>query len=409
MARRIATGMMLLCFLTSYTQSLTAPNIFLDCKTNCYFTHIRTELSYVNFVRDRQQADVFLLLTSLRTGSGGEEYTLESTGYNAFADQTDTLTFYIDAVSTDGEIQDIISRNIESILIPYLLKTDLRSLLTVRREELPETAVVSPEYDPWRSWLFEFGGNFWYSAVEAVEDISVSGRMNISKVTDAHKFNTRVSYNFNESKFKLEEDSVFVSVQRSMYTSILYVKSITDHLSVGGRFNVWNNTFSNYELGVSLRPAVEYNLYPYQEATRNQFTFQYSIGPSYNDYVDSTIFNLEEEWLWSHDIEIDYIMLEDWGTVRIGLDYANYLHDWSLLSLSFRPRVSWNITRGLNFNVSAEVSLFRNQRNIVKENISTEEQLLRIKQLGSNYEYSFGVGLSYRFGSTYNNVVNTRF
>ncbi len=389
--------------------SWTAPNVFLDCKTRCYLSHIRTQLNYVNFVRDRQEADIYMLLTSLRTGSGGLEYTLESTGHEEFEGINDTLTFFVDAVSTDGERQNVVTQYVESALIPYLLKSEMRPFITVDRRAVPVTGVVTPEYDPWKSWLFEMRANFWFSSVEAVDDIDLSGRLTASKVTDEHKFNARFNYNFNQSKFKLEDDSVFVSIQRSMWSRVLYVKSITDHLSVGGWANVWNNTFSNYALGISAKPAVEYNLFPYQEATRRQFTFRYSIGPSYNDYVDSTIYNLTEEWLWSHDLEIDYVMLENWGTVRMGLDYSNFLHDWSLLSLSFRPRVNWNVSKGLNVNISAELSLFRNQRNIVKDDISTEEQLLRIKQLGSNYAYSFGFGISYRFGSTYNNIVNTRF
>ena len=69
-----------------YGQNLagSAPNVFLDCQTRCYLSHIRTQLNYVNFVRDRQEADIYMFLTSLRTGSGGLEYTLESTGFGDF-------------------------------------------------------------------------------------------------------------------------------------------------------------------------------------------------------------------------------------------------------------------------------------------------------------------------------------
>lgn len=386
------------------------PHVFLDCKTHCYFEHVRAEIDYVNFVRHRQEADIHILLTRLRTGSNGIEYTLATSGRGRFEGIADTVSFYGDPNITDNERQNLIVRNIESALIPYLVKTDMRRFMFLDKSALPrEGTIVNSEEDPWNSWLFEVGGNFWFSSVETSDDIAASGRINVSRVTDKQKFNARYNFNYNESNFHFEDDSTFQSIRRSMSTRILYVHSISDHWSVGGWANIWSNTFSNYDLGVSLRPSVEYNLFPYAEATRRQFTFQYTIGPSYNNYVDTTIFDETEEWLVSHNLEVDYIRLEEWGTVRISLDYSNYLHDWSLLSLSLRPRVSWNIVKGLNLNVEAGVSLFRNQRNIVKADISKEDQLLRIKELGTDYAYNFSIGLSYRFGSVYNNVVNTRF
>jgi len=38
-----------------------------------------------------------------------------------------------------------------------------------------------------------------------------------------------------------------------------------------------------------------------------------------------------------------------------------------------------------------------------------EEVLLRLRELQSGYEVSFDIGLSYRFGSIFNNIVNPRF
>jgi len=386
------------------------PFVFLDCKTHCYFDHIRTEIDYVNFVRNRQDADIHMFLTRLRTGSNGSEYTLITSGRGRFEEVSDTLSFYGHANITDHERQNLMARNIEHALIPYLIKTDLRQFIRFDRAAIPrEGTIVNSEEDPWNSWLFEFGGNFWFSSVETVDDISASGRMNVSRVTDLQKFNARINLNYNQSNFHFEDDSTFQSVQRSSSARVLNVHSLNEHWSIGGWLRTWSNTFSNYEFGISLRPAVEYNLFPYAEATRRQFTFLYSIGPSYNNYVDSTIFDKTEEWLFSHSLEIDYIRLENWGTIRVSLDYSNFIHDWSLLALSLRPRVSWNIVKGLNLNMEAGVSLFRNQRNIVKSDISREEQLLRIKELGTDYAYSFSFGLSYRFGSVYNNVVNTRF
>jgi len=40
---------------------------------------------------------------------------------------------------------------------------------------------------------------------------------------------------------------------------------------------------------------------------------------------------------------------------------------------------------------------------------SLEEILLRRRELETSYYYYFSIGLSYTFGSIYNNVVNPRF
>src|SRR5207253_3154546 len=52
-----------------------APRVFLDCQF-CDFDYIRTEITFVNYVRDRKEAQVHILITTQPTGSGGDEYTL---------------------------------------------------------------------------------------------------------------------------------------------------------------------------------------------------------------------------------------------------------------------------------------------------------------------------------------------
>ncbi len=56
-----------------------APKVFIDC-WRCDRDYIRTEITYVNYVRDRKDADIHLLVTDQGTGSGGREYTLAFIG-----------------------------------------------------------------------------------------------------------------------------------------------------------------------------------------------------------------------------------------------------------------------------------------------------------------------------------------
>ena len=49
--------------------------VFLDCHV-CDFDFMRTEINFVDYVRDRQDAQVHILVTNQPTGGGGTEYTL---------------------------------------------------------------------------------------------------------------------------------------------------------------------------------------------------------------------------------------------------------------------------------------------------------------------------------------------
>jgi hypothetical protein len=59
--------------------------------------------------------------------------------------------------------------------------------------------------------------------------------------------------------------------------------------------------------------------------------------------------------------------------------------------------------------VEGNASRIRDQISLPRRGATPEEVLLRLRQLQSGYEVSFSVGLTYSFGSLFNNVVNPRF
>ncbi|MBI2403391.1 MAG: hypothetical protein HYV20_11800, partial [Gemmatimonadetes bacterium] len=87
--------------------TLEALNVFLDCQTfHCDFDHFRREISFVNWVRDRQDAHVHILGTSQQTGGGGREFTFAFIGLRQFADRGDTLRYVSRNTDTQTEIRD---------------------------------------------------------------------------------------------------------------------------------------------------------------------------------------------------------------------------------------------------------------------------------------------------------------
>jgi hypothetical protein len=64
-----------------------ALRVFLDCNS-CDFDFLRREIPFVNYVRDRKDAELHILVTTQPTGGGGTEYTFKFIGLGRF-DQVD--------------------------------------------------------------------------------------------------------------------------------------------------------------------------------------------------------------------------------------------------------------------------------------------------------------------------------
>ncbi|TAK50593.1 MAG: hypothetical protein EPO28_00010 [Saprospiraceae bacterium] len=403
----------LLCFHSSAiaqtTASESAPKVFFDCQTLCYWDHIRSELSYLDFMRDRQNADVYLLLTSLTTGSDGTQWTLTLNGLDRFEGMTDTLVFFTGADATDGQLQNLQVEKIQMALLPFILKTSLAGRVQVHiTKDTAANGTSNTKPDPWDYWVFSLGGELHLNGEESFASLNAKSFLSVNRVTDYDKLGFSVDYNYSRNRFSLEEED-FISKIRQLSVWTIYVHSISDHWSLGGFASIYNSTVANIDFSTSLRPAIEYNVFPYAQATKRQFTFLYNIGPFFNNYADTTIFNVERQWFVRQDMEVDFRQIQEWGTLNIGIEFANYLHDWSLLALTFNPEIGWNIFRGFNLNMGGEISLVRNQLNIRKGSATNEEVLLQLRDIGTNYQYQFYMGISYRFGSLTSNVVNTRF
>ena len=110
-----------------------------------------------------------------------------------------------------------------------------------------------------------------------------------------------------------------------------------------------------------------------------------------------------------HSLSSSYSTRQTWGNVSLGVSGQQYLHDVSFYNLNFFGGTSINVARGLSLNFNGNYSMVRDELNIAKRNLSTEEVLLRQQQLATSYRYFTSFGLSYRFGSAVQNVVNPRF
>ena len=80
--------------------------------------------------------------------------------------------------------------------------------------------------------------------------------------------------------------------------------------------------------------------------------------------------------------------------------------DFHKNNLSFSGAISTKIARGLNFAVWGHYSFNRNQINIRKGDASIDQILARNREILSSFDYDLGIGISYRFGSKNNNLID---
>lgn len=381
-----------------------ALKVFLDCPF-CDDDYIRREISFVNYVRDRKVADVHIMVTSQRTGSGGREYVIHLLGQNGYTRFSDTLVY---VSMTDNTRDETRSGQVETMkmgLMPFVSKTPLSKFIKIDYKPPVKEEVVE---DKWNQWVFRtrLSGNL--NGQKSFNYDRISGSFSAGKVTPDWKIDFDLDYRVSNDEFDTG-DSITKSSIKSKSFDGLIVKSLGEHWSVGGRFDLSSSTYRNYKLSGLVYPGIEFNLFPYSESTRKQLLILYSLGISYNIYQDSTIYNKIEESLLGHNLNIAMKFTQKWGSIYASIDWTNYFHDWSKNNLSSFISLNIRVAKGLQIGFGGGASIIHDQLSLVKGGASTEEILLRRKELETSYSYFTNFSVSYTFGSIYNNVVNPRF
>src|SRR6056297_1400630 len=383
--------------------------LFLDCDF-CDETFIRQEMPYLDHVRDREVADVHVLVTREDTGSGGEARIIDVIGLGKFDGQNFSTVFNTPADVTEAEERNGFLRTLEAALVPYLMQSPLRDRLRVDIAPSEADAVEPTQIteDPWDQWTIEIYADGSADFESQQRSFDTRYGVYVSRVTEDWKLQFRPFFNYNYDRFEREEGTITNSARRDGFTSYA-VRSITPHWSVGAYGDVLTSTFSNVDWRYRYMGALEWSLFPYREANRRQLTVAYRLGASHITYRDTTIYNEIEQVLPQHLLNAGYEVVQPWGGIEIGVNASQYLDDLSFYSLQFNAEFEVRVTRGLSVEIGGFLELIHDQINLPKGSADLEEVLLRRRQLETNYEAGISFGLRYRFGSLLNNVVNTRF
>ena len=387
--------------------------VYLDC-FDCFPQFLRDEITFVDFVRQPQDAEVHLLSRSQETGGGGREVILRFVGRGRFEGHDHDLRALTIASDTESTRREVVFRTVAVGLLDYVAHDGIPAgvKLTLSSDASTDDASTERE-DPWNHWVFSVRGDSWYERDERRSDRTLRLTFGADRVTDAWKMTIGGRVNQNLQTFLLnqgEPDESELEVNRRDRNLTAFVaRSLGPHWSAGVRGRVASSTFSNNQFTAGGAAALEYNIFPYADYASRQIRVGYEIGADRVRYDEVTVFDKLEETLGRHELSVRVEQRQTWGSVFGGVEFSQYLHDFSKYRLQVSGSTSIRLARGLSVTVSGDASRVRDQISLPRRDATSEEVLLRVRQLQSGYDVGVRVGLTYSFGSLFNNIVNPRF
>lgn len=406
----------------SLTLQSQAIRVFLDCQgraRGCDRDFLITEINFVNWMRDRFDADVQILAQALTNGGGGIEYTITFIGRNKFEGMSDTLTLNTLPNDADDRIRRELARVFKLGLTRYVARSPIAARVQVayaapfgsQRQQQVSAANLN---DKWNLWTYTTNVNTSVRAEDRQQQVNGSLSLSANRSTADWKLNFSLSGNINEAKFKIPATTTragftVTNEQRTYNMNSLMVRSLSSHWSAGLKLGVGHSDFLNQDVAVRLQPAVEYNVFPWTEQTRRQLTLLYNVGPNHYDYQRTTVYGEDSETRFSQQVTASYVARQQWGTLNLSLDWLNYLHDFNRHALTFTSSADLRLGRGFSLNINGSAARVRDQIYLPLAGNTEEEILLQRQALQTGFRITTNIGVRYTFGSIYNTIVNQRF
>lgn len=411
---RLATLAALALFFSAPALAQDRLTTFVDCPgyvPGCDVDFFQTEVGFARFVRDPADAAVYVLVVRENTGGGGDRYTLLFKGRSAKqAGRRDTLVTSSPPAASDDDQRRTLLRRLAVGLAGYASRTGLADRLTVAYDApTMEEAEVEEVVDPWNSWVFQVNGSGRSNGQSQSLFYNVNGSFQARRVTEALKVSVRPRVSYNRSRYVLSDDSTFVSDNANFGLNSSVVATVTDHWSVGGKADLSRSTYSNYDARFRGGPAIEYNVYPYSESTQRQLRALYSAGVEAVAYQDTTLYLETSALLPIHSLVVATEFAQSWGSVDVFSEASQYLSRPDKYNLSVGGGIDLRLLRGLNLRLNGNYSFVRDQINLPAQRADDGEILTGDQELPTGFNFFASAGISYSFGSIYNQVVNARF
>jgi len=391
-----------------------ALRVFLDCSSFwCDSDYFRTEIGFVNWVRDRTVSQVHLLITSSDTGGGGNVFTLDFIGVGALEDDDDSLQLTTLSTWTEDEVLSALTNVIAAGLARYSAAIGQPAGFEVSTREgvaaTDELVGASQVEDPWNFWVFEVRSEIELEGEQTEKERSYEGSFEARRTTDTWKLEFEADGSFRRDERELSDGSTVVDDRTNWRSNFLLVYTLAERWSLGMLGGVAASTSRNQAFGADAAAAVEYSFLPYVEAPRRSLTARYDLQLQYFDWEEETIFGEVDEIRPRHQLRLQLFQRQPWGETSVSLDGSQFLDDLGLWSVSMNGNIELRIAQGLNLDLRGGVELLEDQIFISREGLTDEDILFGRFERPTDYTYYFSAGLSFEFGSIFNNVVSNRF
>lgn len=386
-------------------------SVFLDLEYWADNDFIRQEIPVVNFVRDKEHADLHIMMTRHDAGQAGTNYIITFIGRQDLRGLNHELKYWASANQTQHEIREGYSKMIKIGLLYYLADKE-NALKNISIQYLTDSLKVTEneivEIDPWKSWVFEIYGGGFLNAEQTRNALHIRYGFYADKVTKDWKIRARPYFNYNEKSYVIEDSTTITTTSRRDGFDGYLIKSLNDHWSYGVFTQMLSSTYHNMDFQLEISPAIEYSLYPYIEATRRSIAIAYKIDYSYNDYIQKTIFDETVETLWGHSLVLSADFRQPWGSIRARMTGKQHFHDFSSNRLEMYTQLNLRLFKGFALTVAVEFDYINDLVEIPMGEMSTEEILLEQRRRSTNYQLDGHIGFTYTFGSKFSAAYNPR-
>ena len=374
---------------------------------NLDMDYMRRNMRFVDFVNDPAVADVHIIITTRRSGSGGRVYSImyNNKTFENFSNYTITATTA--SSDTDDEERKKIKDALSLGMMPFVNQTEASNALVLRYKSKNAQTEMPSANDPWNNWTFrgDVTGNM--DLEESRETYNYSFNFRADQVTEEWRIRNNARRSVRTRKYTNNDENYTSDNSTNSFSSSV-VKSLSSRWSTGMFGSYYNSNYSNTVYSVTLKPAIEYNIFPWDISDRKVFTIAYYIGPEWKKYYEETIYDKFQESLWEQSLRLDLQLVQTWGELDAGLNATNYLDDWSKNRITFDTDLSVRIVRGLSVKFGFRVENIHDQIYLAKGEVSLEDILLNKVKLPSTFEVGADFGIRVQFGSIYNNIVNNR-
>ncbi len=386
-----------------------ALRIFMDCQARCDTTFLRRDVDYVNFVRDRQDAQVHVLITDQKSGAG-TVFELAFFGQEDFLGVEQTLTFNSSRTETSDERRRAMSRILQFGLARFVLETPQGRYLRISHVA-PESRTserAALEDDPWNSWVLSTEVRIDLENEDRRDDRELDVRFSATRTTEQVRVGSYFRLDDDKQTFEFDDGSTFEDTSRRARTGVNVVKSLGENWGIGVGAHGEESSFRNLDRAYRAAAGLEYNVYPYAESAVRQMKFGYTVGQNWLEYNESTVFGVRDESKPDHNFYVEYDLDRRWGDISLDFRVSQFLDDTELYRARARASIDYRIVRGVSLRLWAESSLVRDEVYLSGIGLSAEDILLKRRAVDTDLSSQYGISLRYTFGSIYNNVVNNR-